>query len=381
MAASLVTGLLSATTVSALPEGGVVVSGAGTVSQQSPANMVVRQGSDKLILNWQGFSIGQKEGVRFEQPGVSSVALNRVVGQGPSEIFGLLTANGRVFLTNPNGVLFGPSSHVEVGSLLATTLGIQDSDFLAGSYKFTQSLVHPLASVVNQGEIVAAPGGFVSFVGPDVMNRGTITARLGTIALGAAEGAILDLRGDGLINLVLTDPVRSGLTGGVTNQGTLKADGGYVTLSAKVASDLLHSVVNNEGVIEAKSLVSHGGVVRLTGEQDGIVMNAGMIDVSAAQAGAQPGAVTLAGNLVGNAGTIRALGLEETPGGHVEVTSTGKTVLFSNSLIDVSGVGNSTAGSVRVWSDKDTVFAPNSSLIARGGEQGGEGGFIEVSSG
>ena len=224
-----------------------------------------------------------------------------------------------------------PRRSVDVGSLLATTLQITDQDFLMGKYHFTQSEIHPLASVVNQGEIVAAPGGFVSFVAPEVMNRGTITARLGTIALGAAEGATLDLRGDGLINLILTEPVRAGLLGGVTNAGKLQADGGYITLSAKVAGDVLHSVVNNEGVIEAGSLVNHGGVVKLVSEQDGIVMNAGTIDVSATQAGAQPGSVNLSGAYVGNAGTIRALGLDETPGGHVEVTSTEKTILFPGS--------------------------------------------------
>ena len=198
LAVGLVSGLLTAATASALPEGGVVVSGSGSVSQPSPTTVIVHQGSDKLILNWQGFGIRSNEGVRFQQPGASSVALNRVVGAEPSEIMGALSANGRIFLTNPNGVLFGPSSRVDVGSLLATTLQIKDSDFLAGNYKFTQSMTHPLASVVNEGEVVAAPGGFISFVGPGVMNRGTITARLGTIALGAAEGVILDLRGDGL---------------------------------------------------------------------------------------------------------------------------------------------------------------------------------------
>ncbi|MCX5736106.1 MAG: filamentous hemagglutinin N-terminal domain-containing protein, partial [candidate division NC10 bacterium] len=284
MAAGAASGLLSVAAAWALPEGGVVASGSATIGQPTPSSMVIRQDSSQLILNWQGFSIGQGQGVRFDQPSNSAVALNRVVGQDPSQIMGSLLANGRIFLTNPNGVLFGPSSHVEVGSLLATTLQITDQNFLTGKYRFTQSEIHPLASVVNQGEIVAAPGGFVSFVAPEVMNRGTITARLGTIALGAAEGATLDLRGDGLINLILTEPVRAGLLGGVTNAGKLQAEGGYVALAAKVAGDVLRSVVNNEGVIEAGSLVDHGGVARLVSEQDGITMNSGTIDVSAAQA-------------------------------------------------------------------------------------------------
>ena len=55
----------------------------------------------------------------------SDIALNRVTGQDPSQIFGQLKANGRVGLVNPNGVFFRPGSRVDVsglgdGSLTAT---------------------------------------------------------------------------------------------------------------------------------------------------------------------------------------------------------------------------------------------------------------------
>ena len=110
MAAGAASGLLSVAVAWALPEGGVVASGSATIGQPTPSSMVVQQGSPQLILNWQGFSIGQGQVVRFDQPSSSAVALNRVVGQDPSQILGSLLANGRIFLTNPNGVLFGPSA-------------------------------------------------------------------------------------------------------------------------------------------------------------------------------------------------------------------------------------------------------------------------------
>src|SRR4030095_7637254 len=66
-------------------------------------------------------------------------------------------------------------------------------------------------------------------------------------------------------------------------------------------------------------------------------------------------------------------------GGHVEITSTRETGLFAGSLIDVSGVGSSDAGSVRAWSDTYTVFSANAIILARGGNMGGHGGFVELS--
>jgi len=155
-------------------------------------------------------------------------------------------------------------------------------------------------------------------------------------------------------------------------------------------------VVNNEGVIEAGSLVNHGGVVTLlaadpvenTGQvgwennlgkvqnASGIVTNSGTIDVSAKDAGAAQGQVTLAGERVGNAGTIQALGADNAQGGRVLLASTDKTVVTSTGTIDTSGVGNSSAGNVVMWSDKDTIL--RGTILARGGAQGGDGGSVTV---
>jgi len=86
----------------ALPTGGEVVAGSATISQPSAQTMQINQGSQKAILNWQGFSIAKPETVNFQQPNASSIALNRVVGNSGSEIYGALNANGQVFLVNPN---------------------------------------------------------------------------------------------------------------------------------------------------------------------------------------------------------------------------------------------------------------------------------------
>lgn len=104
----------------ALPTGEQVVSGQVSVGRPTAQNMVVQQGTGSAIVHWNSFSIGAAEGVQFLQPGASSTILNRVVQSNPSQIAGRLTANGRVFLVNPSGVLFTRGASVDVGALVAS---------------------------------------------------------------------------------------------------------------------------------------------------------------------------------------------------------------------------------------------------------------------
>jgi len=141
----------------ALPQGGSVAAGTASISTNA-STLTVNQTSSKAIINWQNFSVGAGESVNFRQPGASSVALNRVLGNNPSQIFGHLTANGQIFLINPNGIVFGPGAQVDVGGLVASTLDIANQDFLAGNYQFSGVST---ASVVNYGKIKAFNGGYV----------------------------------------------------------------------------------------------------------------------------------------------------------------------------------------------------------------------------
>ncbi|MDP3826915.1 MAG: filamentous hemagglutinin N-terminal domain-containing protein, partial [Polaromonas sp.] len=88
------------TLATALPEGASLVAGQANISTPNANAMVVTQGSDKAILNWQSFNIGTGQSMQFVQPGAASVSLNRVVGAAPSSIYGSLSANGQVFLIN-----------------------------------------------------------------------------------------------------------------------------------------------------------------------------------------------------------------------------------------------------------------------------------------
>ncbi|VWB11750.1 filamentous hemagglutinin [Burkholderia lata] len=274
----------------ALPSGESITSGkADIVRSDDGRTMNINQHTDKLITNWQDFGVAGGERLSFNQPTSQSLALNRVIGATGSRIDGQISANGRVFLVNPNGVMFGSGAQVNVGGLVASTQNLSDADFLAGNYRFSGTSTQ---SVVNDGTITAADGGSVALLGARVANNGTIQAKLGSVALGAGTAFTVNFDGNGLLNL----QVDSGAVDAqVSNGGLLKADGGAVLMTARAAGNLLDAVVNNTGTIEARGLNAHGGKITLDG---GTVKVAGKLDASASETGAPAGSVTTRGEHV-----------------------------------------------------------------------------------
>ena len=131
--------------------------------------MTITQGSDKAIINWQGVDIGSLAGVTIAQPSTGAVALNRVVAGDANQIHGQLAANGRVWLINPNRVIFGAGSRVDVGRLVASTLGSTNENLLAGQAVFAR--LGRSDGVVNQGETTAVGGGLIALLSPSCATK------------------------------------------------------------------------------------------------------------------------------------------------------------------------------------------------------------------
>ena len=275
LAAAVVASL--GTSAHAAPAGGSVSAGSGSIATQGSATMVT-QSSQNLAINWNSFGIAQGESVTFVQPNASAIALNRVLGSDASQIYGRLSANGRVFLLNPNGILFGKTAQVSVGGLVATTLGLSDADFLAGKRTFAGGG----GAVVNQGEMTA-PAGYIAFLGARASNQGSVQAQLGTVVLAAGRQVTLDFAGDKLLSVQVD---RGALNALAENRQLIRADGGTVVLSARAADALVTAVVNNTGVIQARTLHEQAGVIRLMGDmQSGEVRMHGTLDASAPSGG------------------------------------------------------------------------------------------------
>jgi len=232
VAAAVVTSLIMAASgADALPGGGQVVAGQAAISSPSATQMNINQGTNQAIINWNSFGIGRGEAVKITQPTSQSSLLNRVLGNNPSQIFGSLSANGRVFLTNPSGILFAPGSSVNVGGLVASSLNIKDSDFMNGKYSFFKD--GAAGAVVNQGNI---SGGFVALLGNSVENAGTIVTTKGTTGLAAGDEITLGFDPNGLMAIKVD---KAAYQAQVTNSGVIEADGGSVVMTASAADALL----------------------------------------------------------------------------------------------------------------------------------------------
>ena len=288
------------------PTNGSVVGGSATINQGG-STTTINQVTDRAIINWDGFSIGSTESVLFNQPGTTAVALNRVIGADASQILGTLTANGNIFLVNPNGILFGAGSQVDVAGLAATTLDIDNDAFMAGTYDFKQNPLASASYVINRGVIRTGDNGFVYLVAPGVENSGFIVARSSEVVLGSGTEMSLDFGGDGLIQFPVSGQLAQSVLGpdgqpmssAVANSGSIVNPGGQVLLTGDVARSIMTSAVSNSGVIEATSLASlNGGEVILYGRANGDVRNDGLIRVGSSAPDADAGGVGLLGENV-----------------------------------------------------------------------------------
>ena len=290
--------------VVASPQGGVVTDGQGAISSQG-AVTTVQQHSQRLVTQWNSFNIDINEAVNFLQPSSSAIALARILDQSPSQILGGISANGRLVLSNPNGLIFAPSATVNVGSLIASGLDITAGDFMAGNLRFDASGTG--GTVINHGLLQAATGGSINLLGGAVVNTGTIVADYGEVNLGAGRTATLDFDGDGLIQFAVEGDLTSDGNGSgiaISNSGVIQANGGQVLLLAQAAKDVFSQVINNSGVIRAQGIDTSGGTVRLVG--NGNIDNSGEIDVTTTADGETGGSISLIGEDIASTGKLVA---------------------------------------------------------------------------
>ncbi|MBI2727610.1 MAG: filamentous hemagglutinin N-terminal domain-containing protein, partial [Polaromonas sp.] len=364
-----------------LPTGGVVVAGQATVSTPTANSMRIDQATDKAALNWQTFNIGTGQSVQFVQPAATSVALNRVIGNDASSIYGSLNANGQVFLINPSGVMFAPGAQVSVGGLVASSLAISNDDFMAGRYTFSGIGGGP---VDNHGNIDAKRGGYVLLAAPKVGNTGTIRADAGSVGLLAGNRATIDTSGTGLVRFSVD---AAAANAAVVNSGNILADGGQIALLASSVGDAMATVINQTGVVRANTATERDGMIVLSGGPSGVVRVAGQLTASGAASGQSGGTIKVLGDKVALESGARLDASGQAGGGTVLVGGNyqGKgteqnaslTLVAQGAAIDVSAASSGNGGKAIVWADGATGFYGD--IKATGGAQSGNGGFAEVS--
>ncbi|MBF0339339.1 MAG: filamentous hemagglutinin N-terminal domain-containing protein [Magnetococcales bacterium] len=370
----------------AMPLDGQVVSGAATLVQ-SKNTLNVEQSSGRALIDWQSFGIGSGEKVNFKQPTADSITVNRVLGYDFSSISGSLTANGRVVLVNPHGVIFQDGAQVDVGGLTATTRWITKDDFDAGRLSFN-ALDGADGMVINRGVIALAPGGAVVLAASHVENTGVIKANLGRVALGAGDAFTLNFDGDRLLSFAAPASSRVGKALEVINKGTIQANGGSVLLTTNAAEAVVNSVVSIGGRVEAHAVDFQDGRIILHAGS-GAATVSGTLDASGSTKGQKGGNIQVLGNQVqltesahldasGNAGGGTILIGGDQHGDNPDIQNARQTMVDKGATIAANATHNGDGGRVVVWSDEKSGFYGK--ISARGGENSGNGGFVETSS-
>lgn len=325
---------LGASSVDAMPEGGVIRSGEGAVSQNG-REMTIRQDSGRLAMDWTGFSVGKDETVRFQQPGKDALALNRVTGNQQSVIDGSLLSNGHVLLVNPNGVVIGKNASIDVGGLVASTAQVKDNfmkEFGNSTGAFSLGGVSD-GKIINEGTI-KAEGGLVALHAAKVENSGTISNTGGSAVLAAADTLTLTPDADGKLNFTVDGKTAEA---SALNKGAITADGGTIVMTADSASDVMSTVVNNSGTLQARTLrKNEKGQILLDGGDKGQVEVSGTLDASGMKDGQSAGNIKVIGEktIVHDGTNLLARG--NVDGGKIE-TSGDVLNLGDNLNIDASG--------------------------------------------
>ena len=374
--------LLAAPAGFATPQGAVLVSGQATVRQTTPGQMDIQQSTPRAQLDWTNFSIAAGERVNVMQPDRTSVLLNRVIGDNPSLIYGSLTSNGSVWLVNPRGIIFGANSRVDVGSLVATTLSISSQDLASGRIQLGAG-AGSAGELRSEGTINATDS--VILVSPQLMHSGQISAR--RVGLAAASEVLVDVEGDGLIFFNVRN---DRLDAKLALLGSVRADGGSAEIRAAARAGFADTVLNMEGIVQARSLGRQEGRIVVDGGSHGVTRVAGTLDASAAgdARDASGGQVTVLGQQVQLAGTARLDASGPAGGGTIrvggdyqgsnaELHNATTTTVAEGAVINADATVRGDGGRVIVWSDDTTLF--DGRITVRGGAEGGNGGFVETS--
>ena len=321
-----------------LPQGGSVTGGQAVITQQTHS-VEVFQNSDRVSLLWDEFSIGADKTVNFVQPSSRSIALNTVPNGNISHIHGALKANGRVFLINPSGIVFGSDAQVNVGGLLASTLhlGSQERFFSADeSFLFKGE---SSASIINNGDLRALNArddASVTFIAAQIENYGRIKAR--HVGLAAGSQVRLDL-GAGFSIAV----EKAAIDAKIEQGGAIQADGGRLILNAQTANDLLATVVNHDGISEATALTKDAaGDIYLVGNAGVRISENSQLSAAAKK----PGRVTIKADHLTQAGKIDASASGAAQAGGEVLLDVSER--FNNSGVITANSANEDGGSISI---------------------------------
>ena len=362
-----------------LPTGEKVIKGGANISRDGIVkgkNQMSVNVNDTAVINWDTFNVGSGARVNFKGTDGFRV-LNRVPNGPMSEIYGEIKGRGgTVFLINPSGVTFGEGAKIDVGSLVASTLNINDDNFINGKYLFEKG--EKVGVIKNLANIGLSNDKKVVLLAHQVINEGKISA--GQIGIGT--GNEIELALDDKIGIKVNAGVDESADVNILNSGTLSANDGYVVMTAGEAKKALNGIIANSGVVAAKKItkdadgniiLADGGDIDISGysiwNSGEIRANGGYIKDNKAVKGGNGGHVSIEGNSIVTEKLVAAIGRlsydEVLPVTADKVADGGSISLTGEKLIlagSVKADGPVNGGVINTIGTKDLLVAGNKKL-------------------
>jgi filamentous hemagglutinin family protein len=361
------------------PEGLTLVSGEAHLSESTNSGeCVVACKTEKTILEWDRFSIGASEKVRFDQLGPNAAVLNRVRGLERSELLGSLSSNGQVFLINPNGIIIGAHARIDAAGFVAASLDVLNESFLREHNLLFSG--NGRGAVVNLG-VVTAPRGNIALLGNVVENKGSLEAPAGSVLLGVGEEVLLQPEENPhlLIRTKVGSEEEPKEGAALTHEGRIEA----LRAELKAGSSVYGRAIQSGGIINALSIEEQGGEVYLVAEEGICILEGANI-----RAG-KGGIVHVLGDQVGIFGKTEIDASGKKSGGSIliggdfqgsnpEIKNAKRTFIGPDVRLSANAEKGD-GGRVIVWSDHETNYLGHISL--QKGSENGVGGFAEISGG
>jgi filamentous hemagglutinin family protein len=340
------------------------------------ATATVKQTAATALLTWQSFDLNKGETLIFDQQGHADwTVLNRVVAgprgadgsrfvASPTYILGSIKAAGSVYVIDPNGIIFGPNSQINVHSLIASSLDVgnatmtlaeRNSFFLnqgitsvsgqntSFSYDQQDQVVEGDVTVDAGASITAslAPrsvspdsGGFVYLIAPNVENDGTIKTPAGEILMLAAQQVQLLPNNYALGGQGSVSP-------GVVTVPTFRAVGPNLQLNPQDTSEI--DPWRTDGVKNAEI------------SAPGAVVNTGLLD-------ADRGVIILNGDDVTNGALVNQAGVTTQVGViRADTSITRNSEIFLDARLKLTIADGS---SIQIMPDENGETIPESAILA-----------------
>lgn len=354
--------LITMGSLSANPSGGQKIS--GDVTFHVHGKKLEIRASDQSVIHWDDFSIDAGELAKFIQPSSSATVLNKVLGLNPSLINGMLKANGKVILINPQGVIVGKEGVIRTASFIASTL-----DQISTSSEGIRFEGDSTAAIINYGTITTELGDVV-LIATTIENNGTIDPLHGKAIMGGGSDVLLSHISD---ERLFIRPSLS--SGSVTNNGLISAAEVAIKTQGSAYALALNegSRIQATGVVESNGrilLVAEGGSLNINGE---LASSQGHIELRGGRVALLEKADVDVSSDTG--GGVVLIGTQQHNPSHIysdAVYIDPKARIKADALVQGDG------GKVIVQSENSTeAFGL---ISGRGGPLGGNGGFVELSS-